>query len=154
MIQLILARHAKSDWADEGLDDHDRPLNDRGRRDAPAMARTVLRKGVRPEVVLSSTALRARQTAEAFARAFDAPITEQAELYLAEPAQILAAARGAGADEVMVVAHDPGMSALVSRLADRDERMVTCAVAIFTWHEGTWDDVDATPPDEFELLTP
>ncbi len=154
MIQLVLARHAKSDWADEGLDDHDRPLNERGLRDAPAMARTVARKGVRPEVILSSTALRARQTADAFARAFDAEITEQAELYLAESAQLLAAARGAGVDEVMVVAHDPGMSALVSRLADRDERMVTCAVAIFTWHEGTWDDVDATPPDEFELLTP
>ncbi|WP_295821646.1 histidine phosphatase family protein [uncultured Microbacterium sp.] len=154
MIQLVLARHAKSDWADAGLDDHDRPLNDRGRRDAPAMARTVVRKGVRPEVVLSSTALRARQTAEAFALAFDAEVVEHAELYLAEAAQLLASARAAGVDEVMVVAHDPGMSALVSRLADRDERMVTCAVAIFTWHEGTWDDVDATPPDEFELLTP
>jgi len=154
MIQLVLARHAKSDWADHGLDDHERPLNDRGRRDAPAMARTVARRGVRPEVVLSSTALRARQTAEAFARVFDTEVTEQAELYLAAPDQLLAAARATGAGEVMVVAHDPGMSALVSRLADRDERMVTCAVAIFTWHDGTWDDVDAIAPDEFELLTP
>ncbi|MBD8219753.1 histidine phosphatase family protein [Microbacterium sp. CFBP 13617] len=154
MIQLILARHAKSDWADEGLDDHDRPLNDRGRRDAPAMARRVVRRGVRPEVLLSSTALRARQTAEAFGRAFEVDVVEQADLYLADPDHLLAAARAAGVDEVMVVAHDPGMSALVSRLADRDERMVTCAVAVFTWHEGTWDDVDATPPDEFELLTP
>lgn len=154
MIQLILARHAKSDWADEGLDDHDRPLNDRGRRDAPAMARRVARQGVRPEVLLSSTALRARQTAEAFGRAFEVDVVEQADLYLADPDHLLAAARAAGVDEVMVVAHDPGMSALVSRLADRDERMVTCAVAVFTWHEGTWDDVDATPPDEYELLTP
>ncbi len=72
------------------------------------MARTVVRKGVRPEVVLSSTALRARQTAEAFARAFDAEVVEHAELYLAEPAQLLASARAAGVDEVMVVAHDPG----------------------------------------------
>lgn len=154
MIQLILARHAKSDWAHEGLDDHDRPLNNRGRRDAPAMARRVVRQGVRPEVLLSSTALRARQTAEAFGRAFEVDVVEQADLYLADPDHLLAAARAAGVDEVMVVAHDPGMSALVSRLADRDERMVTCAVAVFTWHEGTWDDVDATPPDEYELLTP
>jgi phosphohistidine phosphatase len=154
MIQLVLARHAKSDWADEGLDDHDRPLNDRGRRDAFAMARTLLRAGVRPEVLLSSSAVRARETAEAFARAFDVDVVENADLYLAAPEALLAAARAAGSDEVMVVAHDPGMSALVSRLADRDERMVTCAVAVFTWHEGTWDDVDATPPDEFELFTP
>ena len=71
MIQLVLARHAKSDWVDESLDDHDRPLNDRGRRDAPAMARSVLRHGVRPEVLLSSTALRARTTAEAFGDEFE-----------------------------------------------------------------------------------
>lgn len=154
MIQLVLARHAKSDWADEGVVDHDRPLNDRGRRDAPAVARTVLRAGVRPEIVLSSTALRARETAAVFAKAFDADVTERPELYLAEPATLLAAARGAGVDEIMVVAHDPGMSALVSRLADRDVRMVTCAVAVFTWHDGTWDDVDAVSPDTVELFTP
>lgn len=154
MIQLILARHAKSDWADEGLDDHDRPLNDRGRRDAPAMARSVLRRGVRPEVLLSSTAVRARSTADAFAEEFEVEVTEQPELYLAEPDALLDAARASGANEVMVVAHDPGMSELVSRLADRDVRMVTSAVAIFTWHEGDWSDVGSTTPDEFELLTP
>lgn len=154
MIQLILARHAKSDWADEGLDDHDRPLNNRGRRDAPAMARSVLRRGVRPEVLLSSTAVRARSTADAFAEEFEVEVTERPELYLAESDALLDAARTSGAREVMVVAHDPGMSDLVSRLADRDVRMVTSAVAIFTWHEGDWSDVGSTAPDEFELLTP
>lgn len=154
MIQLILARHAKSDWADEGLDDHDRPLNDRGRRDAPAMARSVLRRGVRPEVLLSSTAVRARSTADAFAEEFEVEVTERPELYLAEPEALLDAARTSGAREVMVVAHDPGMSDLVSRLADRDVRMVTSAVAIFTWHEGDWSDIGSVAPDEFELLTP
>ncbi|KQR23531.1 SixA phosphatase family protein [Microbacterium sp. Leaf151] len=154
MIQLILARHAKSDWADEGLDDHDRPLNDRGRRDAPAVARTVQRAGVRPAVILSSTALRARQTAEAFGKTFEVEVVERPELYLAAPDALLDAARTSGVDEVMVVAHDPGMSSLVSRLAGRDERMVTCAVAVFTWHEGTWDDVGAMPPDDFDLYTP
>lgn len=154
MIQLILARHAKSDWADEGLDDHDRPLNDRGRRDAPAMARAVLRRGVRPEVLLSSTAVRAASTAAAFGDEFEVEVTEHAELYLAEPDVLLETARASGAAEVMVVAHDPGMSALVSRLAERDVRMVTAAVAIFTWHEGDWTDVGVLPPDEFELLTP
>jgi len=154
MIQLILARHAKSDWADEGLDDHDRPLNDRGRRDAPAMARSVLRRGVRPEALLSSTAVRARSTAEAFAEEFEVEVSERPELYLAEPDTLLEAARMSGAREVMVVAHDPGMSELVSRLAERDVRMVTSAVAIFTWHDGEWSNVGSAAPDEFELLTP
>lgn len=154
MIQLILARHAKSDWADEGLDDHERPLNDRGRRDAPAMARSALRRGVRPEVLLTSTAVRARSTAAAFAEEFEVDVAEQPELYLADADALLEAARATGAHEVMVVAHDPGMSELVSRLAERDVRMVTSAVAIFTWHEGDWNDVGTTAPDEFELLTP
>ncbi|MGC0370247.1 SixA phosphatase family protein [Microbacterium sp. SLBN-111] len=154
MIQLILARHAKSDWADEGVADHDRPLNDRGRRDAPTVARSVLRRGVRPEVLLSSSAVRARSTAAAFAEEFEVGVTEQSELYLADADTLLEAARATRAREVMVVAHDPGMSELVSRLAERDVRMVTSAVAVFTWHEGDWDDVGTTAPDEFELLTP
>lgn len=154
MIQLVLARHAKSDWGDDDLDDHERPLNDRGRRDAPAMARTVMRAGVRPTALLSSTALRAEQTAQAFADAFEVEVIRQAELYLASPDRLLDAARASGADEVMVVAHDPGMTALVSHLAGRAERMVTCAVAVFTWHDGAWDDVGTTPPDEFDLYTP
>ncbi len=64
----------------------------------------MLRAGVRPEVLLSSTALRARETAAVFARTFDAEVTEQSELYLAEPDRLLAAARAAASDEVMVVA--------------------------------------------------
>lgn len=154
MIQLILARHAKSDWADEGLDDHERPLNDRGRRDAPAMARSVLRRGVRPELLLSSTAARAKATAEAFAAEFEVDVTERAELYLADADALWDAAHSTGVAEVMVVAHDPGMSDLVSRLAGHDVRMVTSAVAICTWHEHEWATVGSAPPDEFELLTP
>jgi phosphohistidine phosphatase len=154
MIQLSLARHAKSDWTDTSIDDHDRPLNERGQRDAPEVARRVMRTGVRPEVVLSSTALRARTTAEHFATAFGAELREVAELYLAEPDALLSAARESGVDEVLVVAHDPGMSALVSALAGREVSMPTGAVAVFTWESGTWDDVGSIPPDDVQLTTP
>lgn len=154
MIQLVLARHAKSDWGQPGLDDHDRPLNARGTRDAPEMAKTVLRLGVRPEVLLSSTALRARTTAAAFGAEFGVDVDEREELYGAAADELLAAARETGASEVMVVAHDPGMSELVSQLAERDVAMTTCAVAVLTWHDGDWSDVGVTPPDEFQLSTP
>jgi phosphohistidine phosphatase len=154
MIQLALARHAKSDWASPGLADHDRPLNARGQRDAPEMARRVLRSGVRPELVLTSTALRARTTAEQFATAFDAELREVPSLYGADPEELLTAAREGGADEVMVVAHDPGMSELVSALAGRDVQMVTCAVAVFTWNDAGWDAVGTTPPDDVSITTP
>lgn len=154
MIQLVLARHAKSDWGDPSLDDHDRPLNARGVRDAPEMARRIMRTGVRPGLILTSTAVRARDTAEAFAATFDSELRELPELYASTPATLLDAARTAGEDEVMVVAHDPGMSALVSALAGRHVSMTTCAVAVFTWHDATWADVGAVAPDEVSLNTP
>jgi len=154
MIQLVLARHAKSDWGDPSLDDHDRPLNARGMRDAPEMARRILRAGVRPGLVLTSTALRARDTAQYFATTFDSELRELPDLYASTPAVLLDAARAAGADEVMVVAHDPGMSALVSALAGRHVSMTTCAVAVFTWHDATWAEVGTTAPDEVSLNAP
>ncbi|MGP3536371.1 SixA phosphatase family protein [Microbacterium sp. RD1] len=154
MIQLALARHAKSDWADSSVDDHDRPLNARGRRDAPEVARRVMRSGVRPELLLTSTALRARTTAELFAEVFGAEVTEHPELYLADPPTLLRVARESGAAEVLVVAHDPGMSALVSELAGREVTMPTATVAVFTWNDGGWDDVGAVPPDDVQLTTP
>lgn len=154
MIQLALARHAKSDWADSSIDDHDRPLNDRGRRDAPDVATRVLRTGVRPELILTSTALRARTTAEHFAEVFDAEVREDSDLYLASGDRILEIARAGGAAEMMIVAHDPGMSELVSALAGREVRMPTAAVAVFTWESGDWDAVGSVPPDDVQLTTP
>jgi phosphohistidine phosphatase len=154
MIQLVLARHAKSDWGDPSVDDHDRPLNTRGLRDAPEMAKRVVRAGVRPEILLTSTALRARTTAGYFAAEFGVTAIEQEELYGAPPEALLAAARASGASEVMVVAHDPGLSELVSELSDREVHMPTCAVAIFTWNDGGWDDVGVTAPDDVSVLVP
>ena len=154
MIQLVLVRHAAAEHGAPGTDDHDRPLSGRGRRDAADVAKRVLRSGVRSEVVLASTALRARDTAEAFATAFGAAVDAQEELYGAPADVLLAAAQDNGAAEIMVVAHDPGMSSLVSGLADDDVVMPTGAVAIFTWHDGGWDDVGVVPPDDYTLIIP
>ena len=68
MKTLMLLRHAKSSWKDEGLTDHDRPLNKRGKKTAPAMGHLILEKQLVPGLILSSTAVRARATAEAVAR--------------------------------------------------------------------------------------
>ena len=83
MTTLVLVRHAKSDWGSPSQDDHERPLNARGMRDAPASAERLAATGIRLDAVLSSTAVRARTA-------------------------LLAAAAGRGVDAVMVVAHDPG----------------------------------------------
>jgi phosphohistidine phosphatase len=155
MITLVIARHAKSDWGSPGLDDHDRPLNDRGQRDAPVMARRLADTGFRPGGILSSTALRARTTAAVFAEVLDAPLTLDEGLYGAPAATLLAAAAGSGHDSVMVVAHDPGMTVLADRLSGGGiGHMPTCAVATFTWDTDDWDVATAVDPTTWSVDTP
>ncbi|WP_203581187.1 SixA phosphatase family protein [Microbacterium hibisci] len=155
MITLALVRHAKSDWGDPGLDDHDRPLNDRGTRDAPRMARRLAATGFRPDVILSSTALRARTTAEAFAAELGVAVSLDPDLYGAPASALLAAAAATGAGSVMVVAHDPGMSVLAGRLSDGGiGHMPTCAVATFTWSDDDWDVATSLDPDDWTIDTP
>ena len=155
MIRLVLVRHAKSDWGDPGLDDHERPLNDRGRRDAPRMARRLAETGFRPDIILSSTAVRARTTAEAFAAELAVPVALEPELYGAPASTLLSAAEATRAPAVVVVAHDPGMTALAERLSGGGiGHMPTCAVASFTWHQDDWDVATALDPDEWSLDTP
>lgn len=155
MIRLALVRHAKSDWGDPGLDDHDRPLNDRGMRDAPHMAARLAATGFRPDVILSSTALRARTTAEAFAAELGVAVSLDPELYGAPPRTILAAAAATRAATVVVVAHDPGLSALAASLSDDDiAHMPTCAVATFIWAEDDWDVASAVDPANWTFDAP
>ena len=85
MKTLLVLRHAKSSWNDPALDDHERPLNKRGRRDAPRMGELVREYGLIPDVVISSDAVRARLTAEAVAEAARYPgeILLDPRLYMA-----------------------------------------------------------------------
>lgn len=155
MIDLVLVRHAKSDWGEPGLADHDRPLNDRGHRDAPAMAARLAATGVRPAVLLSSTALRARTTAFAFGDALGVEVELRAELYGASARTLLATAAASGASSVMLVAHDPGMTDLAEELSGGGiSHMPTCAVAHFTWDTDDWDVAESIPPTTWDQQTP
>lgn len=156
MFELILVRHAKSDWSDPGLSDHDRPLNARGAANAPMMARRLADAlgDQRVDRIISSTALRARRTAAEFGSALDVDVELERGLYMAS-ADILfetALSRGgSSASTLLLVAHDPGMSVLAHRLSDGGiEHMPTCAVARFRWD----DDVQAGQlPDHWSLET-
>jgi phosphohistidine phosphatase len=154
-IRLALIRHAKSDWGDAGLDDHDRPLNDRGIRDAPRMARALAETGFRPEVILSSTALRARTTAEAFAAQFGVGVSLDPELYGAPGSALLSAAAASAAQRVIVVAHDPGMTDLAEQLSGGGiAHMPTCAVGTFTWDQDDWEVVHAVDAADWTFDSP
>ena len=131
--QLILLRHAKSDWYSGALSDHDRPLNGRGMRDAPRVGRWIDARGYHPEVVLCSSALRTRQTLDGVAdgagwQLDDMDIRFLRELYHAGPGEILGAAGAAMEDAncEMVVGHNPGME---------DALLELCAGAV-SWHQG------------------
>jgi phosphohistidine phosphatase len=154
MIRLALVRHAKSDWGSPGLDDHQRPLNERGRHDAPIMAERLAATGFTPDLILSSTAVRARTTAAAFGERFGLRPVLRDDLYGASAATILDAASTSGSDAVMIVAHDPGMSALASRLSSDITHMPTCAVATFAWRQDDWDVASALDPDEWAFDSP
>ena len=69
MKSVLVLRHAKSSWKHPELPDHDRPLNKRGKHDAPLMGRLLKREDLVPDVIISSTAMRAGATAEAVAKA-------------------------------------------------------------------------------------
>jgi phosphohistidine phosphatase len=131
---LLIVRHAKSDWGHPGLADHDRPLNARGRRDAPAMGLRLAERGTVPDVIRSSTALRARTTAAAFAEAFgrEASALELDETMYATSVDRLLdviATLDDDAATVMLVGHNPEFSALVGRLTGDDVELSTCTVA-------------------------
>jgi len=133
MKTLLVLRHAKSSWNDPALDDHERPLNKRGRRDAPRMGELVREYGLMPGVVISSDAVRARLTAEAVAEAarYAGEILLDPRLYMAGPADILSllATLRENAETVMIVGHNPGLEKLVEQLTGARQDLPTAALA-------------------------
>jgi bisphosphoglycerate-dependent phosphoglycerate mutase len=106
MKTLLILRHAKSSWKDSARGDHERPLNQRGERDAPRTGELVREHGLIPDLIISSDAVRARLTAEAVATSarYGGDILLDPRLYLASPADILAVLRTvrAHAETVMI----------------------------------------------------
>jgi phosphohistidine phosphatase len=118
--RLYVLRHAKSSWKDPDLADHDRPLNRRGRRAAKAISAHLRAEGIDPELVLCSTAKRARQTLQGIEPALGRRTVEvERELYGASAAMIVERLRHVPRTiaSVMVIAHNPGLQDLVLDLA-------------------------------------
>ncbi|MEZ4466682.1 MAG: histidine phosphatase family protein [bacterium] len=120
--RLVLMRHAKSDWSHDGLSDHERPLNGRGRRSAPAMAQALAARGFVPDVAASSDSQRTTETWILLAAELGLDVEPRwsRELYLAGPATILAAAARLPAAGTcgLILGHNPGMSEAATLLAD------------------------------------
>jgi len=145
-------RHAKSDWDEAGLSDHDRPLNARGRRTAPQMAKWIEKHDAVPEIILASTALRVRETVALLLQAWQSKplVLSIGSLYLASPQTILEHIRTQAIDDngrrpkrLLVVGHNPGMEQLTSSLAGVHVPMPTAAIALYRCEPMRLDDEDA-----------
>ena len=146
MKTLLILRHAKSSWDDPALDDHERPLNARGERDAPRIGRFARDERLAPELILSSDAVRAHVTAAAMADATGGQLLLDPRLYHASAAEILAVLRSVvqhNAATVMIDGHNPGLEELIAQLTGEREHFPTAALAQIALPIERWSDFDA-----------
>jgi len=156
--RLTLIRHAKSDWDDRSLSDFQRPLNPRGRRDAPTMARRfvagLVREPTTSLLLVSSPALRALSTAQIFAETLaiaQAAIVLEPRIYEASPGTLLEIVRGFAETDrhVLLFGHNPGLSDFARIMAECPfSEMPTCAAAHLRFNT-RWRDLN---PGDGELL--
>jgi phosphohistidine phosphatase len=157
MRRLILIRHAKSDWS-LALDDHARPLNNRGRRSAPLIGAWLRDRGYLPDDVLCSDALRTRETLAGLGLA--APVTYTRMLYLAEAEDILKVLCAAEGATVALIGHNPGIGEFAARIvADppdhpRFDDYPTAATLVAEFDIDTWDKADFGAARAADFVTP
>jgi phosphohistidine phosphatase len=146
MKTLLILRHAKSSWKDDHLPDHDRPLNKRGKQDAPRMGKLLQEKGLVPDLIISSTAKRAQKTAQLVAEesGYDGEIQFDRDLYAFEAAAYLEklAQIGDQVQIVLLVGHNPGLEELLEQFTGEYLRMPTAALAQVNLSVSSWSDID------------
>lgn len=147
MKRLTLLRHAKSSWDDASLNDYDRPLNPRGRRDAPEMGRRLKAADQVPDMLISSPAVRAVSTARMAAREMGFPeqrIIEHGSLYHASAGELFSvlASLETLAVHLLVVGHNPGLTDFASSLSTvRIDNLPTASLFCVDLDIGDWNEL-------------
>jgi phosphohistidine phosphatase len=159
MKTLFLVRHAKSSRDDPALPDKDRPLNGRGKRDAPKMGKRLAKRHVRPDLILSSSARRALKTAKIIAKELgykQKDIVVDDRLYAVGADDLLRVIGGLDDKQncVMLFGHNPELTELAHRLSSRITGMPTCAVAEFTFDAKSWSNIGKGKPSSATLDYP
>jgi phosphohistidine phosphatase len=148
MKTLYLIRHAKASRDDPSLDDRDRPLAERGQRDAPKMGRRLAKRGAKPDLVLSSPAARALTTAQLVVDELgykrDRIVVDE-RIYAAQPEALLDIIAGLddGLSSVMMFGHNPEFSELAQSFTDEIGDMPTCGAAELIFGVAHWTELDA-----------
>lgn len=146
MKTLLILRHAKSSWKEKNLPDHDRPLNKRGKQDAPRMGKLLQEKGLVPDLILSSSAKRALKTTKFVVEesGYDGEVEVDRDLYAFEASAYLEKLT-ALADHiqiVLIVGHNPGLEELVEQLTGEFVPLPTAALAQVNLPINSWIDLD------------
>ena len=142
--RLIVMRHAKSSWKDPNLDDHERPLNNRGRRDAPIVADAIFDRGWIPDLILVSSSKRTLQTLEGMShRMGKAPFEVRSGIYHATVIDLMEELEDMlDNGTTMIIGHNPGSEILVNHLSGEWHTMPT-ATAVLLLHSGSSWSVEA-----------
>jgi phosphohistidine phosphatase len=159
MKTLSLIRHAKSSWDDTALSDRERPLADRGKRDVAEMGRRLAERDVKPDLIMSSPAMRALATAEVIAESLHYKLKDivvNNRLYAGQADDLLDVIQALGdkLKRVMLVGHNPELTELAHRLSSEIVHMPTCAIAEFTFDAKSWSDVGNAKPAQVALDYP
>ena len=148
--RLIIMRHAKSSWDTDAPTDHERPLNKRGRRDAPRIAEELVRLSWVPDLVLSSDSTRTRETFQRMADVFgELPARFLPEFYHGGLTEIRPAVAELHSEigTVLVLGHNPGWEDAASRLSDEPISMTTANAALLGITAASWADALAAVGD-------
>jgi phosphohistidine phosphatase len=144
--RLLILRHAKSSWADSSITDWQRPLNERGLRDAPRAGEWLREHSRMPDLIITSDAIRARTTAELVAKSagYANDIVIEPSLYLARPDDVLALLKDVkeAAASVMIVGHNPGLEDLIATLTGEHHGLKTTALVHLSIPIDRWSEID------------
>ncbi len=144
MKTIIFLRHAKSSWKEAGLSDEKRPLNKRGKLNAPEMGKRLKEKGYRVDIIISSTAVRAVMTAESVADAMDfrGELIKEPKLYMADEGEYMnvLTSLDEAVEDVMIVSHNPGTEWIAEYLSGRTFEIPTAAYVRLAF-KGKWKDL-------------
>ena len=147
MKKLYLIRHAKSSWKDPNLDDFDRPLSKRGESNAPFMGKVLKDKKAKPDIILSSPALRAKTTAEIIAKGvnYAKEILFVEKIYEADENALhsIVAQLSDKNDVAFLFGHNPGLNELAKKCVGFEENIPTCGVLELAFDCDSWSQADA-----------
>lgn len=129
---LYIARHAKSSWDDASLSDFERPLNKRGKRDAPFMAEKLKELGVKPDLIVSSPATRAKTTAQYYHEQLGGELEYDERIYEASLMSLiyLIQEKFESVNSLMIVGHNPGLTMLNDRVSDKSIYNIPTAAVV------------------------